>query len=91
MKRQTRFYHVFAWNHAGKLIEYVLTYCFSVLVACKLGVEQNGAYATFLALAPEAKIKTRVSAYPLAEANRALDDLRSGRLQGAAVLIPPKI
>jgi len=27
-------------------------------------------------------------AYPLAEANRALDDLRRGALQGAAVLVP---
>jgi propanol-preferring alcohol dehydrogenase len=26
--------------------------------------------------------------YPLAEANAALDDLRNGRLRGAAVLIP---
>jgi propanol-preferring alcohol dehydrogenase len=26
--------------------------------------------------------------YPLAQANEALDDLRGGRLQGAAVLVP---
>lgn len=40
----------------------------------------------FLALAPKAGIRTQTVAYPLAEANRALDDLRAGRLKGAAVL-----
>jgi alcohol dehydrogenase, propanol-preferring len=40
----------------------------------------------FLALAPKVPIKTRVQTYPLADANRALDDLRSGRVTGAAVL-----
>jgi len=29
-----------------------------------------------------------VRTYPLAEANTALDDLRQGGLQGAAVLVP---
>ena len=42
----------------------------------------------FLALAPAAGIKTTTQTYPLAEANRALSDLRSGALQGAAVLVP---
>jgi propanol-preferring alcohol dehydrogenase len=42
----------------------------------------------FLALAPRAGIRTEVTRYPLAEANTALADLREGRLQGAAVLIP---
>lgn len=40
----------------------------------------------FLALAPRVPIKTEVSIYPLEDANRALADLRSGSLQGAAVL-----
>jgi alcohol dehydrogenase, propanol-preferring len=40
----------------------------------------------FLALAPKVPIRTHVQTYPLAEANRALDDLRSGRVTGAAVL-----
>ena len=40
----------------------------------------------FLDLAPRVPIKTHVRTYPLAEANRALDDLRSGRVTGAAVL-----
>jgi propanol-preferring alcohol dehydrogenase len=31
-------------------------------------------------------VHTRVSVYPLSDANRALDDLRAGRLSGAAVL-----
>jgi len=42
----------------------------------------------FLALAPRAGIKTHVVRYPLDQANDALADLREGRLQGAAVLIP---
>lgn len=42
----------------------------------------------FLDIAPRAKIKTRITRYPLEQANVALDDLRQGKLQGAAVLIP---
>jgi alcohol dehydrogenase, propanol-preferring len=42
----------------------------------------------FLALAPQVGVKTEVTRYPLAKANEALADLREGRLQGAAVLIP---
>jgi propanol-preferring alcohol dehydrogenase len=42
----------------------------------------------FLALAPEVPVRTKTVSYPLAEAGRALDDLRHGRLQGAAVLVP---
>jgi len=42
----------------------------------------------FLALAPQAGITTATVTYPLAEANRALSDLRNGALQGAAVLVP---
>jgi propanol-preferring alcohol dehydrogenase len=42
----------------------------------------------FLLLAPEAGIRTEVTRYPLAQANEALADLREGRLQGAAVLVP---
>jgi len=42
----------------------------------------------FLALAPQAGVKTTVRRYPLDQANVALADLREGRLQGAAVLIP---
>jgi propanol-preferring alcohol dehydrogenase len=42
----------------------------------------------FLAIAPRAGVKTEVTLYPLAAANDALADLKSGRLTGAAVLIP---
>ncbi len=42
----------------------------------------------FLPLAIEAGIETETTTYPLEEANRALDDLRSGRITGAAVLVP---
>ncbi len=42
----------------------------------------------FLAIAPQAGIKMQVTRYPLSQANAALDDLRSGRFEGAAVLIP---
>jgi len=42
----------------------------------------------FLELAPKAGVSTHTTRYPLAEANAALDDLRTGRLQGAAVLVP---
>lgn len=42
----------------------------------------------FMALAEEIPLKTRVAVYPLEQANGAIDDLRSGRLTGAAVLVP---
>jgi propanol-preferring alcohol dehydrogenase len=42
----------------------------------------------FLALAPEAGVRTETITYPLDRANDALGDLRSGALQGAAVLVP---
>jgi propanol-preferring alcohol dehydrogenase len=42
----------------------------------------------FLALAPRVPVKTTVRPYPLARANEALDDLRAGRVDGAAVLVP---
>jgi alcohol dehydrogenase, propanol-preferring len=42
----------------------------------------------FLALAAGIPLRTHIQRYPLADANRALDDLRAGRLSGAAVLVP---
>ncbi len=42
----------------------------------------------FLPMAIEAGIETHTTSYPLERANEALDDLRAGRLQGAAVLVP---
>jgi propanol-preferring alcohol dehydrogenase len=43
---------------------------------------------TFFAILPQAGVRTEIIRYPLERANAALDDLRAGRLQGAAVLIP---
>jgi propanol-preferring alcohol dehydrogenase len=42
----------------------------------------------FLRLAPEIGIVTRTTSYPLREANQALADLRAGRFEGTAVLVP---
>jgi propanol-preferring alcohol dehydrogenase len=42
----------------------------------------------FLDLAPRAKVRTTTTVYPLERANEALADLRAGRFQGAAVLVP---
>jgi propanol-preferring alcohol dehydrogenase len=42
----------------------------------------------FLEIAPQTGLKCEVTPYPLAQANEALSDLRGGRLQGAAVLVP---
>ncbi|MCQ0989337.1 zinc-dependent alcohol dehydrogenase family protein [Jiella marina] len=42
----------------------------------------------FLAVAPQAGVKTTTTVYPLSAANAALADLRAGRFQGAAVLVP---
>jgi propanol-preferring alcohol dehydrogenase len=40
----------------------------------------------FLELAPRARVRTEVQSYALEEANAALDDLRAGRVRGAAVI-----
>jgi propanol-preferring alcohol dehydrogenase len=42
----------------------------------------------FLRLAPEIGIVTETTRYPLTQANQALADLRGGRFEGAAVLVP---
>ncbi len=42
----------------------------------------------FLPLASRAGVRTQVIPYPLEAANEALADLREGRLDGAAVLVP---
>lgn len=42
----------------------------------------------FLALAPLVPVRTTTTVYPLASANQAISDLRSGAFQGAAVLVP---
>jgi alcohol dehydrogenase, propanol-preferring len=47
--------------------------------------------AEFLPLALQAQINTSTSRYPLRAANEAVSDLREGRIQGAAVLVPTHI
>ena len=42
----------------------------------------------FLRLAPQVGIRTQTTSYPLRQANQALADLRAGRFEGAAVLVP---
>lgn len=42
----------------------------------------------FLDLAPRVPVRTRVTGYPLEDANEALADLRAGRFSGAAVVVP---
>jgi propanol-preferring alcohol dehydrogenase len=42
----------------------------------------------FLRVASEVGIVTETTRYPLDQANRALTDLRAGRFDGAAVLVP---
>jgi len=42
----------------------------------------------FLRQVPQMGIVTRTTIYPLTKANEALADLRAGRFDGAAVLVP---
>jgi propanol-preferring alcohol dehydrogenase len=42
----------------------------------------------FLALAPAVPVRTTTQAFPLADANEALHRLRTGAIEGAAVLVP---
>ncbi len=42
----------------------------------------------FFPIAKRAQVRTHTKVYPLEQANQALDDLRQGRLSGAAVLVP---
>jgi propanol-preferring alcohol dehydrogenase len=42
----------------------------------------------FFPIAKRAQVRTHTKVYPLEQANQALDDLREGRLSGAAVLVP---
>jgi alcohol dehydrogenase, propanol-preferring len=42
----------------------------------------------FLALAPKVPVKTTVTTYPLDDVEEALGDLRAGRFEGSAVILP---
>jgi alcohol dehydrogenase, propanol-preferring len=43
--------------------------------------------AAFMQIAGQMRLQIETTQYPLGDANKALDDLRSGRLTGAAVLV----
>jgi propanol-preferring alcohol dehydrogenase len=42
----------------------------------------------FMDVAPRVPVRTQTTTYPLGDANHALDDVRGGRVRGAAVLVP---
>jgi len=42
----------------------------------------------FLALAPKVPVRTTITTYPLEQAEQALSDLRAGRFEGSAVIVP---
>ena len=42
----------------------------------------------FLALAQEIPVRTTITKYALEDAEQALDDLRAGRFEGTAVIVP---
>jgi len=42
----------------------------------------------FMEIAAQARVQTRTAEFPLGQANEALDKLRSGTIEGAAVLVP---
>lgn len=44
----------------------------------------------FFEIAAQVPVRTATLRYPLAQANAALDDLRHGRIEGAAVLVPER-
>ena len=44
--------------------------------------------AGFMRFVANHPLRVQTTAYPLEQANRALEDLRAGRMQGAAVLVP---
>jgi len=44
----------------------------------------------FLTIAPQVPVKTKVQVFPLDQANDALNPLRQGQIQGAAVLVMPE-
>jgi propanol-preferring alcohol dehydrogenase len=65
---------------------YALLYGERALKSVANATRQDG--RDFLRLAAELDLRPTVAAYPLEDANRALADLRHGRLEAAAVLLP---
>ena len=65
-------------------LDYNLLYQERVIRSVTNNTRQDG--EDFLRIAAEIPIRTRVSLYPLREANRALNELKSDRINGSAVL-----
>jgi len=65
-------------------LDYNLLYHERVMRSVANNTRQDG--DDFLRVAAEIPIRTQVTAYPLREANRALSDLKSDRVNGSAVL-----
>jgi len=65
-------------------LDYDLLYQERVVRSVANNTRQDG--EDFLRIAAEIPIRTRVTPYPLRDANRALNDLKSDRITGAAVL-----
>jgi alcohol dehydrogenase, propanol-preferring len=65
-------------------LDYSLLYQERAIRSVANNTRQDG--GDFLRVAAEIPIRTRVTLYPLREANRALNDLKSDRVNGAAVL-----
>ena len=42
----------------------------------------------FLELAPQVPVRTTITTYPLEQAEKALADLRAGKFEGTAVIVP---
>jgi propanol-preferring alcohol dehydrogenase len=57
-------------------------------ILCSVANLTRRAAKEFIALAPRVPVRTTVQTFPLREANEALERLRSGRIKGAAVLVP---
>ncbi len=74
--------------HASPIPEmpYALLYGERTLRSVANATRQDG--IEFLELAAKVQIQPSVQAYPLGEARRALLDLKQGRIDGAAVLLP---
>jgi propanol-preferring alcohol dehydrogenase len=65
-------------------MDYSLLYWERVVRSVANNTRQDG--EDFLRVAAEIPIRTRVQVFPLAEANRALNALKSDEVQGAAVI-----
>ncbi|MEP5764780.1 MAG: zinc-dependent alcohol dehydrogenase family protein [Halieaceae bacterium] len=79
---------VCAGIHMSNIPEFAYSLLWGERSICSVANLTRADGEEFFALLQEHPVETHIVSYPLASANEALDDLRSGRLQGAAVLIP---